>query len=346
MNSSLFSRQSTLLLLCLLLVCCNELNKENVDVANEGNLIRITDEQLTKDPNGKSDASALAIFLDFNFEGVVKTRFNFDLDRVIEQQLLYTVGQLNADHAVGRLDQLKLTDIQVESLDEGGYEVRYQASLLVAWSRKDRIPNHYILTLPYDTTFESQRNFTEAYKDKCVSYEAHDVDEGSIWYYFRPRRVGCELKEEDIRRFEASISLSPVMTSGKYPEYHKVWEDNTFRSLVIFGHAKEEGVLEDIEIEIDLHQVPEPTRELIDKYLEAEFKRHRIKKVQIQYKQTSLQTLIKEEVPKTDSPHAFELVVKGKKSKLMKLWEVAFSSTGKFISIDQILNRNSTHLEY
>jgi hypothetical protein len=108
----------------------------------------------------------------------------------------------------------------------------------------------------------------------------------------------------------------------------------------------EEGVLEDIEIEIDLHQVPEPTRESIDKYLEAEFKRHRIKKVQIQYKQTSLQTLIKEEVPKTDSPHAFELVVKGKKSRLMKLWEVAFSSTGKFISIDQILNRNSTHLEY
>ncbi|MBO6495343.1 MAG: hypothetical protein JJ909_07280 [Roseivirga sp.] len=108
----------------------------------------------------------------------------------------------------------------------------------------------------------------------------------------------------------------------------------------------EEGVLEDIEIEIDLHQVPEPTRESIDKYLEAEFKRHRIKKVQIQYKQTSLQTLIREEVPKTDSPHAFELVVKGKKSKLMKLWEVAFSSTGKFISIDQILNRNSTHLEY
>lgn len=108
----------------------------------------------------------------------------------------------------------------------------------------------------------------------------------------------------------------------------------------------EEGVLEDIEIEIDLHQVPEPTRESIDKYLEAEFKRHRIKKVQIQYKQTSLQTLIKEEVPKTDSPHAFELVVKGKKSKLMKLWEVVFSSKSKFISIDQILNRNSIHLEY
>lgn len=108
----------------------------------------------------------------------------------------------------------------------------------------------------------------------------------------------------------------------------------------------EEGVLEDIEIEIDLHQMAESTRESIDKYLEAEFKRHRIKKVQIQYKQTPLQTLIKDEVPKTDSPHAFELVVKGKKSKLMKLWEVVFSSKGKFISIDQILNRNSTHLEY
>jgi len=46
-----------------------------------------------------------------------------------------------------------------------------------------------------------------------------------------------------VRRFEASVSLSPVMTTGKYPEYHKVWEDETLHSLVIFGHAEESGPL-------------------------------------------------------------------------------------------------------
>ena len=238
--------------LTISLVACDTADSVNEPVnaemtpegTNASGSIEIPEEQLTKDPEGKSDASALAVFLDFNFEGVLKTRFNFDLDRVIEQQLLYTIGQLNHDYAVGRLDQLKLHEVEAIPIAEGGFEVHYSASMLVAWSKKDRVPERYTLTLPYDTTLEGQRAFTEAYKSRCVSWGAHDVDEGSIWYYFRPLRSDCELKEEDVRRFEATISLSPVMTTGKYPEYHKVWEDDALHSLVIFGHAEESGPIE------------------------------------------------------------------------------------------------------
>lgn len=206
--------------------------------------LEVPETALTKDAEGKTDASALAVFLDFNFEGVVKTSFTYDLPRVIEQQLLFSVGQLNGDQAVGRLDQLKLSDVKTTPLEGGGYEVSYSASLLVAWSQQSRVPERYTLVLPYDTNYQAQKEFTETYKSRCVSWGAHDVDEGSIWYYFRPTRSDCALSDEHVRRFEASVSLSPVMTTGKYPEYHKVWEDEVFQSLVIFGRAEESGPIE------------------------------------------------------------------------------------------------------
>ena len=35
------------------------------------------------------------------------------------------------------------------------------------------------------------------------------------------------------------------MTTGKYPEYHKVWEDDTLESVVVFGIANEDADVED-----------------------------------------------------------------------------------------------------
>ena len=33
--------------------------------------------------------------------------------------------------------------------------------------------------------------------EKCVDFSAHDVDAGSMWYYYRPRRSGCTIDEAD-----------------------------------------------------------------------------------------------------------------------------------------------------
>ena len=85
---------------------------------------------------------------------------------------------------------------------------------------------------------------TEKYKDSCVGWGAHAVDQGSIWYYYRPEHYSCELDEVDIIKTEATVSMSPVMTTGKFPEYHKVWEDRALESVVVFGIADEDVAVE------------------------------------------------------------------------------------------------------
>ena len=50
-----------------------------------------------------------------------------------------------------------------------------------------------------------------------------------------PQRNTCELDDIDVIRVEAAVTVSPTNTTGKYPEYHKVWEDNVLEVVAIFG---------------------------------------------------------------------------------------------------------------
>ena len=79
---------------------------------------------------------------------------------------------------------------------------------LLSWSHgvSEQASQQNTLTLPYNSP--GVEEFTEKYKDSCVGWGAHDVDQGSIWYYFRPAHYSCELEEEDIIKAEASVSMS------------------------------------------------------------------------------------------------------------------------------------------
>ena len=61
-----------------------------------------------------------------------------------------------------------------------------------------------------------------------------------MWYYYRPKQWLCEIAEEDLVRSEATVTLSEITTTGKFPEYHQVWKDNLFRAVAIFGKAQED----------------------------------------------------------------------------------------------------------
>ncbi len=233
---SMYLSLSLLLNLGLLSACHDSTELNQAPTESDARL-------LTKGEDGKTDASATAIFLDFTFEGEMLSSLSYDAPRLIEQQLLFTVGQLNGDKAVGRLDKLKLDNIVIETQENGDFLISYKASLLVAWS-KDAVPESYMFTLPYDLTWRGLESFTDKYKAHCVSWGAHDVDQGSIWYYYRPSRYGCELAEGEFTQAEATVKLSPVMTTGRYPEYHKVWEDEVLEAVVVFGHADEESEID------------------------------------------------------------------------------------------------------
>jgi hypothetical protein len=190
-----------------------------------------------KGEDGKADASAIATILDFELDGelVTSTTSMSGASRVIQDQLLYTIGHLNGDRAVGRLDRLTLTNIQLVSAGTGKTKITYHAKMPVAWGSKTNLPPSYTFQLPRDVSYDGQNAFTAKYKGSCVDRGAHDVDAGSMWYYYRPEASGCSLAPADIVTIDAVATVSTVNTTGKFPEYHKVWEDNAFKVVAVFG---------------------------------------------------------------------------------------------------------------
>jgi hypothetical protein len=205
---------------------CNQLNVEDGD----------RDEKL---------ASAIASFVDFEWQGEVFTTHCFRPESAIDEQVLYTVGQLNGFDSVGRLDQLEVSN--VEAIDTPtGCSITYNARMPVAWGQRGDAPTEYELILPQDVSRSAVEDFVSRYTDTCVDRHAHDVTAGVFWYYFRPLNQKCEISEEDVFRFQAKAVPSADVTEGMYPEYHKVWEDDTLNVVAIFGKAKEEPTSWDV----------------------------------------------------------------------------------------------------
>lgn len=186
------------------------------------------DDVKTEGVDGKADSSSIATIVDAEFDGSLVTNSSFGLESVIRDQMLYTIGHLNHNNSVGRLDKLVLTNIK-----KVGNTVTYHAKMPVAWGSKTNIPTKYTFKLPKNA--DDYAGFTTKYSHACVDSAAHDVDVGSMWYYYRPFRSGCTVAATDVVQFDATFTVSSVNTNGKYPEYHKVWEDNAFKVVAIFG---------------------------------------------------------------------------------------------------------------
>lgn len=203
---------------------------------------------VTKVEPGKADSSAEAVFVDMTFEGSLLTDRSWNPQSQIEDQLLYTIGHLNGDRAVGRLDKIKLEDVKVDTAGQGTL-VSYRATLQVAWGKKDQVPATYDFILPRDVSYKGLEAFTEAYSHDCVDWGAHDVTAGSMWYYYRPNQPRCSLEEQDVVRSTATVEISQVNTTGKYPEYDKVWEDGVFQVVAVFGKYEDGATSNDAGID-------------------------------------------------------------------------------------------------
>ncbi|NUP10234.1 MAG: hypothetical protein HOW73_29645 [Polyangiaceae bacterium] len=179
--------------------------------------------------------SAQATLLEFEFDGELVTTETFNLRDTIQDQLLYTIGHLNGNRAVGRLDTVQISDITTERQDDGTTLVKYHAILPVAWGSKTSLPKSYDFKLPKRIDFDGLEKFATSYKSGCVEHGAHDVSSGNLWYYYRPNQSGCTLADGDIVKTTAAVTKSLENTEGKYPEFHKVWEDNELRVVAIFG---------------------------------------------------------------------------------------------------------------
>jgi hypothetical protein len=185
--------------------------------------------------DGKYDASALALFVDFEFDGQMIADSSWSPSDQIQDQLLYTIGQLNGANSVGRLDTMTLSNVETSAATGGGTLITYHAKLPVSWGDKAHVPSTFTLRLPKDLRASAVSPFVAKYKDTCVDAGAHDVTADSLWYYFRPGNSGCKLAAGDIVTTTASVNVSTVNTSGKFPEYDKVWEDKRLEMVAVFG---------------------------------------------------------------------------------------------------------------
>jgi hypothetical protein len=192
---------------------------------------QLYDGEGVKSEDGKDDASALALFVDFQWRGSFASSSSWNLKQAVSDHLLYTIGQLNGANSVGRLDKLEL--IGTPTYRDG--IVSYEAKMPVAWGDKNNVPSTFELILPKSNNYDALQAFATSYSHSCVDWGAHDVDSGSMWYYYRPLRSGCNLAANDIYRATATITPSPINSTGKFAEYDKIWEDDQFNVVAIFG---------------------------------------------------------------------------------------------------------------
>src|SRR5437879_8585841 len=97
------------------------------------------------DQNFTSDVATLLV-MDLDSQLVTSTTAN--ASGQIRAQLMYTVGHLNAEPGVARLDKLNLTNIVTANIGGGLYRISYHVKLPVAWGSKTNVPSSYSFTLP------------------------------------------------------------------------------------------------------------------------------------------------------------------------------------------------------
>lgn len=172
------------------------------------------------------------------------------IQRQIREQLMYTIGQMNGRNGGVDMNRLDSEVLNVEERQDGLFNVTYKADLFVSWQRNRALPENILFIVPARGDFSGLNTFFNKYGSdentgkKCLASEAHDVGQSLLWYYYRPEKFNCSLKTDSgasdvevVKYLKADLKLSGENTTGKSPEYDKVWEDNKLVITAIFGKA-------------------------------------------------------------------------------------------------------------
>jgi hypothetical protein len=182
-----------------------------------------------------------AVLLDFAFEGTlhVDRLDEGDLTALVQAQLMFAVGQLNGDRSLGRYERLEITGMsRTASAWLGNDEVKYRARLPVAWGGST-VPAAYAFTLPARIAEQDQLAFLSKYGTTCVDPSAGSVDGGQLFIAYRPHAASCVLAPADVVTFPVAVTASTDNTTGKYPEYDRIWDDGALNIVAMFSQELE-----------------------------------------------------------------------------------------------------------
>ncbi len=179
--------------------------------------------------------SAVATLLDFEFDGELLSKSALNPTDKVRAQLIYTVGHLNQERSVSRLNAVEITNVQTTWVGGGFYRIRYHAKLPVAWGSKSNLPARYTLTLPRRVDSAGQALFQSTYGASCTERGGYTLTSANFWYHYRPGESGCSFANDDISVAVASVTESTLNREDAYPEYHRIWEDGVLDVVAVFG---------------------------------------------------------------------------------------------------------------
>jgi len=186
------------------------------------------------DGDDKAFTSAHATLLTFSFDGELIAPWQSNKTKLIKTQLLYLVGQLNQHDSVARLDRAVISSVTTSDAENGWMKVSYTVEVPVAWGSKTEMPEDFAISMPRRIGPQSLTNFTNAYSASC-SDGGHEINRDNFWYHFRPEAASCSFAALDASTATADVAVSAANTSGKYPEYDKVWQDGALNVVAVFG---------------------------------------------------------------------------------------------------------------
>ncbi|WP_276168236.1 hypothetical protein [Zobellia alginiliquefaciens] len=133
---------------------------------------------------------------------------------------------------------------------------------------------------------------------------------------------------------------------GSKVSYEAKFKKDRLRYSIEFNT---DGKLEDIEIEIEPLDIPNDSYSKITKYLEQNFKKYRIKKIQQQYNvdDDNVDETLKNAFQNLMLPSIkYELIINGKNDKGYEQFEILFNAEGQFELIKKALPANYDHVLY
>jgi hypothetical protein len=106
------------------------------------------------------------------------------------------------------------------------------------------------------------------------------------------------------------------------------------------------GNIQDVEVLVNIKDIPEAQRHIIDRTLGEQFSRFKVQKAQKQWigEAADLQSLIKGDKPKAKHKTNYEIVITGRKDKHSDEYELLFSEDGVLIRQQKIIESNQQHL--
>lgn len=168
--------------------------------------------------------------LDFRFSAEVEAGAEDTARRAIASQLQYVQGILTtAVKANGQASMPTLQNVR-ETVTGDKKKITYEASVAVIWPKGRTAPTSYDLVLPRDAT--KLAAFNAKYDGTCGRNE-YGLE--TFWHDFNPIATGCQVDAADAVKTRAIVKPHPQTTQGKFPEYDKVWADDTLDVVAVFG---------------------------------------------------------------------------------------------------------------